>query len=116
MSTFTANATVDGEKISASADVNIGETIEDAIGIYGEPCVFDLYKRGATLAVQQRIGALIRQGVSPKDASKDVSSNFRLDQRATRAKKSVEDKVLKLFEGMDAEQVAQVLVNAGLAD
>ncbi len=114
MSTFTANATVDGEKISASANVDIGEKLEDAITLYGEPCVLDLYKRGATLAIQQRLGALIRNGVSPKEAGKDVTENFRLDQRATRSKKSVEDKVLGLFEGMSTEQVAQVLANAGI--
>ena len=114
MSTFTANATVEGEKVSASASVNIGETLEDAVAEYGEACIFDLYKRGATLAIQQRLGALVRQGHSAKDAGKEVSDNFRLDQRATRQKKSVEDKVLGLFEGMDAAQIAQVLANAGI--
>lgn len=114
MSTFTANATVDGEKISASANIEIGETLDAAVSEYGEACVFDLYKRGATLAVQQRLGALVRAGHSPEDAGNDVSANFRLDQRATRQKKSVEDKVLSLFEGMGAEQIAQVLANAGI--
>ena len=103
MSTFTANASVEGVKQSGSADVNIGNTLEEAIEIYGEPCVWDLYKRGATLAVQQRIGGHLRAGTDP-----------RLDQRATRSKKSVEDKVTDLFEGLSKEQIAQVLSNAGL--
>ena len=38
------------------------------------------------------------------------------DQRATRPKKSMEDKVSKLFEGLSPEQVAQVLKNAGLKE
>ena len=114
MSNFTANATVDGEKISASADVEIGESLQDAIELYGEPCVWDLFKRGATLAVQQRIGALLRQGKSPKDANKDVSDNFRLDQRATRAKKSVEEKVGALFEGLSPEKISEVIANLGI--
>lgn len=114
MSTFTANATVEGEKISATANVNIGGTVKEAIEHYGEATVYELYSRGATLAVQQRLGALLRSGASPKDAGKDVSENFRLDQRATRPKKSMEDKVSKLFEGLSAEQVAEVLKNAGL--
>jgi len=114
MPTFTANATVEGVKTSASADVQIGESIAEATELFGEPCVWDLFKRGATLAVQQRIGALLRQGKSPKDAGKDVSENFRLDQRATRAKKSVEEKVGALFEGMDNEQIAKVIANLGL--
>ena len=114
MSTFTANATVEGEKISATANVDIGDNLEAAVSQFGEACVFDLYKRGATLAVQQRLGALVRAGHSAKDAGKEVSDNFRLDQRATRQKKSVEDKVLGLFEGMDAAQIAQVLANAGI--
>ena len=41
-------------------------------------------------------------------------ADFRLDQRATRSKKSVEDKVTSLFEGLDNEQIAQVLKNVGL--
>ena len=114
MSTFTANATVEGEKISATANVNIGGTVKEAIEHYGEATVYELYSRGATLAVQQRLGALLRNGTSAKDAGKDVTENFRLDQRATRPKKSMEDKVSKLFEGLSPEQVAQVLANAGL--
>ena len=114
MATFTANATVEGEKVSASADVHIGESISEAMELFGEPCVWDLFKRGATLAVQQRIGSLLRNGKSAKEASKDVGENFRLDQRATRAKKSVEEKVGALFEGMDEGQIAQVIANLGL--
>ena len=113
MAIFTANASVEGVKQSASADVNIGETLEDAVEIYGESCVWDLYKRGATLAVQQRIGGHLRGGADPKDMSKAMA-DFRLDQRATRSKKSVEDKVTSLFEGLDNEQIAQVLKNVGL--
>jgi|TARA_R110000744_G_scaffold206787_1_gene325411 hypothetical protein len=113
MSTFTANASVEGVKQSGSADVNIGNTLEEAIEIYGEPCVWDLYKRGATLAVQQRIGGHLRAGTDPKDVGKAMA-DFRLDQRATRSKKSVEDKVTDLFEGLSKEQIAQVLSNAGL--
>ena len=115
MSIFTANATVEGEKVSASANTEIGESIEDAIQLYGEACVFDLYKRGATLAIQQRIGALLRSGKSAKDAGKEVTDNFRLDQRATRAKKSVEDKVGAIFEGLSADQISTVLGNLGLS-
>ena len=55
MAMFTANATVEGEKVSANADVEIGESLEDATELYGEPCVWDLYKRGATLAIQQKM-------------------------------------------------------------
>ena len=113
MAIFTANASVEGVKQSASADVNIGETLEDAVEIYGESCVWDLYKRGATLAVQQRIGGHLRGGADPKDMSKAMA-DFRLDQRATRSKKSVEDKVTSLFEGLDNDQIAQVLKNVGL--
>ena len=113
MAMFTANASIEGEKVSASADVNIGETLEDAVEIYGEACVWDLYKRGATLAVQQRIGGHLRGGADPKDVPKAMA-DFRLDQRATRSKKSVEDKVTSLFEGLDNEQIAQVLKNVGL--
>ena len=116
MSTFTANATVEGVKQSASADVEIGESLQDAIELYGEPCVWDLFKRGATLAVQQRIGALLRAGNSAKEASKDGSDTFRLDQRATRSKKSVEEKVGALFEGLSKEQIAQTLANLGIKD
>jgi hypothetical protein len=116
MSTFTANATVEGEKVSASADVEIGNSLQDATELYGEPCVWDLFKRGATLAIQQRIGALLRSGKSAKEANKEVSSNFRLDQRATRAKKSVEEKVGALFEGLSPEQIAQTLANLGIKD
>ena len=114
MAMFTANATIEGVKVSASADVNIGETLEEAIAEYGEPCVWDLYKRGATLAVQQRIGSMMRNGTDPKEVSKGMA-DFRLDQRATRAKKSVEDKVTDLFEGLDNAQIAAVLSNLGLA-
>ena len=39
MSTFTANATVEGEKISATANVNIGGTVKEAIEHYGEATV-----------------------------------------------------------------------------
>ena len=116
MSTFTANATVEGVKQSASADVEIGESLQDAIELYGEPCVWDLFKRGATLAVQQRIGALLRGGKSAKEAGKEVTDNFRLDQRATRSKKSVEEKVGALFEGLSKEQIAQTLANLGIKD
>ena len=116
MSTFTANATVEGVKQSASADVEIGESLQDAIELYGEPCVWDLFTRGATLAVQQRIGALLRGGKSAKEASKEVTDNFRLDQRATRSKKSVEEKVGALFEGLSKEQIAQTLANLGIKD
>ena len=113
MAMFTANATVEGEKVSASADVEIGESLQNATELYGEPCVWDLYKRGATLAIQQRIGGHLRGGASPKDIPKAMG-DFRLDQRATRSKKSVEDKVTSLFEGLDNEQIAQVLKNVGL--
>jgi len=113
MAMFTANASIEGVKVSASADVNIGETLEDATELYGEACVWDLYKRGATLAVQQRIGGHLRGGADPKDIPKAMG-DFRLDQRATRSKKSVEDKVTSLFEGLDNEQIAQVLKNVGL--
>ena len=113
MAMFTANATVEGEKVSANADVEIGESLEDATELYGEPCVWDLYKRGATLAIQQKIGGHLRGGASPKDIPKAMG-DFRLDQRATRSKKSVEDKVTDLFDGMSKEEVAQVLINAGL--
>jgi hypothetical protein len=113
MAMFTANATVEGEKVSASADVEIGESLENATELYGEPCVWDLYKRGATLAIQQRIGGHLRGGASPKDVPKAMEA-FQLDQRATRSKKSVEDKVTDLFQGMSKEQIADVLVSAGL--
>ena len=113
MAMFTANATVEGVKQSASADVEIGESLQDAVELYGEPCVWDLYKRGATLAIQQRIGGHLRGGADPKDVPKAMA-DFRLDQRATRSKKSVEDKVTSLFEGLDNEQIAQVLKNVGL--
>tara|TARA_Y100001951_G_scaffold20850_1_gene15838 strand:+ start:479 stop:829 length:351 start_codon:yes stop_codon:yes gene_type:complete len=114
MAMFTANATVEGVKQSASADVEIGESLQDAMELYGEPCVWDLYKRGATLAIQQRIGGHLRGGADPKSVPKAME-DFRLDQRATRSKKSVEDKVTDLFDGMSKEQIAQVLVNAGLS-
>ena len=113
MAMFTANATVEGVKQSASADVEIGESLQDATELYGEPCVWDLYKRGATLAIQQRIGGHLRGGADPKSVPKAME-DFRLDQRATRSKKSVEDKVTSLFEGLDNEQIAQVLKNVGL--
>ena len=113
MTMFTANATVEGVKQSANVDVEIGESLEDAMELYGEPCVWDLYKRGATLAIQQRIGGHLRSGADPKSISK-IMGDFRLDQRATRSKKSVEDKVTALFDGMSKEEVAQVLINAGL--
>ena len=116
MAMCTANATVEGVKQSASADVEIGESLQDAIELYGEPCVWDLFKRGATLAVQQRIGALLRGGKSTKEAGKEVTDNFRLDQRATRSKKSVEEKVGALFEGLSKEQIAQTLANLGIKD
>lgn len=113
MAMFTANATIDGVKVPATANVEVGESIEDAIELYGEPCVYDLYNRGATLAVQQRIGALLRQGNDPKAIPKAMES-FRLDQRASRAKKSVEEKVSDLFEGLSKDQIQEVLANMGL--
>ena len=115
MSVFTANATVEGEKVSASADVNIGDSIESAIEMYGEKCVWDLYSRGATLAVQQRIGGLIRSGSGQKEVTEKMKG-FRLDERASRPKKSVEDKITGLLEGMDNDAIAQVLRNAGLVE
>tara|TARA_Y100000034_G_scaffold135494_1_gene207632 strand:- start:123 stop:473 length:351 start_codon:yes stop_codon:yes gene_type:complete len=113
MAEITTNASVDGEKVGITVDYNIGDTIEAAIAEFGEDCVYGLYARGATLAVQQKIGQMLRAGMSPDEAG-DKIANFRLDQRGVRTKKSAGDKARELLSGMDADQIKAVLEGLGL--
>ena len=110
MAEITTNATVDGEKLSATVNYNIGESIDAAIKEYGEEAVLGLYTRGATLAVQQKVGALLRAGA---DVDANLAS-WRLDQRGTRVKKSKEEKVGALLQDMSADQIQDMLNNMGI--
>ena len=113
MAEITTNASVEGEKIGITVDYNIGDTVEAAIAEFGEECVYGLYARGATLAIQQKIGQMLRAGMSPDEAGDKIAS-FRLDQRGVRSKKSKSDKARDLLAGMDADAIKAVLEGLGL--
>ena len=112
MAEITTSSTVNGESISSTIDYNLGDNINAAIDEYGENAVYQLYIKGATLAVQSKVGAQLRAGKS-EDEVQDAMSSWRLDQRSSRVKKSKEDKARQLFEGMDVDQIKATLAGLG---
>ena len=113
MTEITTQATVDGEKRAVVINFNLGDSLQAAIDEVGEDQVYSLYVRGATLAVQQKVGAMLRTGTADEDITSTMSE-WRLDQRGTRTRKSKEDKARALFEGMDVDQIRATLVGLGI--
>tara|TARA_Y100000310_G_scaffold344066_1_gene454908 strand:+ start:1159 stop:1509 length:351 start_codon:yes stop_codon:yes gene_type:complete len=113
MTEITTQATVDGEKRAVVVNFNLGDSLQAAIDEVGEDQVYSLYVRGATLAVQQKIGAMLRTGTADEDITSTMAE-WRLDQRGTRTRKSKEDKARALFEGMDVDQIRATLEGLGI--
>tara|TARA_R100000458_G_scaffold59920_1_gene72721 strand:- start:4944 stop:5294 length:351 start_codon:yes stop_codon:yes gene_type:complete len=113
MTEITTQATVDGEKRAVVINYNLGNDLESAVNEIGQDQVYSLYVRGATLAVQQKVGAMLRAGTSDEEITSTMSE-WRLDQRGTRTRKSKEDKARALFEGMDVDQIRATLEGLGI--
>jgi len=113
MSEITTNATVNGEKVSHTVNYDIGDTLQNAIDNFGEDNVLGLYVRGATLAIQAKVGQMLRAETSP-DAIDDTMAGWRLDQRGVRTKKSKEQKATELLAGMDKDALAAMLDSLGI--
>jgi len=113
MAEITTNATVNGEKVSHTVNYNIGDTIQSAIDEFGEDVVHSLYVRGGTLAIQAKVGQMLRAEVAP-DAIDDTMAGWRLDQRGVRTKKSKEQKATELLASMDKDALAAMLDSMGI--
>ena len=113
MAEITTNATVDGNKISHTVNYNIGDNVNDGINEFGEDVVHGLYVRGATLAIQAKVGQMLRAGISA-DAIDDTMASWRLDQRGIRTKKSKEQKATELLASMDKDALTAMLDSMGI--
>lgn len=104
----TASTKIDGEKVEATLPGNPGDSLEEAIEMYGKDTVFDLYQSQYDQRFQNAIRAALKQeGVTPEDVKQDLQ-DWRPDKTRRRSKDPSKS-VLQNFAKLDPEEQEAML-------
>lgn len=77
-----ATKVVNNEKRSASTEFDPGSTLDEAVALYGDKVVFDLYKRAAVVKLQAQLRGRLEQGFTTDQIAEEFSG-WRPDQDRT---------------------------------
>lgn len=93
---------------AASAEVNIGETLDDAIKLVGEDVLYSNYKQKAVVAAQAKMRGMIRAGKSDEEIT-EAMSTWRPGAGPARSSTSLVEKATAAFDKMTPDQKEEYL-------
>lgn len=81
--TITASKVVEGEKREVSISYNVGETVEEAVSMFGEKAVLDCFVAALKIQAQSAMRRGLENGL-PNDEIVSMMSSWRPGQRLVR--------------------------------
>ena len=91
-------------------DFNFGEDLDNAADLFGDEPVYNLYLRGARIAVNQFVSDQMKAGKTDEEILSLVTE-FKPGTKAPRQAATSVEKLMKAFTKMTAEDKARILAS-----
>lgn len=100
--------------VTGSCTYDFGETLDDAVALFGAEVVMNNFKQNAVISAQSRMRALLVQGLEG-DALQEKLDEWKPGVK-TSTRKSPVDKLKDLLAGRSPEEIAALIAEAGIGE
>ena len=98
---------IDGNKVTGEAQYDFGGDLQGAIALFGDKVVYEVFKDGAMVKVQNPLRRLLEAQATAQEIQ-DYADSYKLGQGGTRIVDPVKAFMSK-YEGMSAEEQMDML-------
>jgi len=102
------------ETVTGNCNYDFGETLDDAVELFGAEVVMNNFKQNAVISAQSRMRALLGQGITGDDLQAKLDEWKPGVKTSTR--KSPVDKLKDLLAGRSPEEIAALIAEAGIGE